>query len=83
MSRRMRCPSAPALAGRLAVLVRVVVMARGGVAEPREARQALALGQHVAGDARLSGRQGIGEQIALELGDARPVLHIEILVPAA
>ena len=58
----------------------VVVMARGGMAQPWEARQPLALGQHVASHAGLAGGQSIGEQIALQFRHARPVLHIEVLV---
>src|SRR5687768_18123132 len=55
-----------ALTGRLAVLVGIVVVARRRVPEPREASESLALGQHVGGYARLSGGEGVGEQIALE-----------------
>ena len=53
-------------------------MTRCRVSEPREARQALALGQHVTGDTGLPGCQSISQQVALDLGDARPVLHVEI-----
>jgi hypothetical protein len=63
----------------LAVLVGVVVVARAGVAQPREPRQSLALGEHVAGDARLARGEGVGQQVALHLGHARPVLHVEVL----
>ena len=46
--------------------------------EPREAGQPLALRQHVRSDARLPGREGLYQQIALQLGDARPILHIAV-----
>ena len=60
--------------------VRVVVVPRGGQAQPREARQALTLGEHVGSDARLPRHQGLRQQIALQLRDARPVLHIAVIV---
>src|SRR6478672_9505494 len=57
---------------RLSVLVSVIVMTRGRMSEPRKARQSLALGQHVARDTGLPGCQSIGQQVTLDLGDARP-----------
>ena len=80
MSRRMRWPTSPRSARRLAVLVGVIVVPRRRVAEPRESRQALALGQHVTGDAGLPGGESVRQQVALDLGDLRPVLQVEILV---
>src|SRR5258708_28929329 len=61
---------------RLSVFMCVIVMTCCRMSQRREARQALALGQHVAGDTGLPGRQSISQQIALNLGDARPVLHL-------
>src|SRR5262245_22698225 len=53
-------------------------MTRRRVAEPREPGQPLALCKHVRGDARLPAREGLRQQVALELGDARPILHIAV-----
>src|SRR5262245_64883315 len=62
----------------LAVRVGVIVMTRRCVAEPREPAQPLALCKHVRGDARLPAREGLYQQVALELGDVRPILHIAV-----
>src|SRR5262245_52446535 len=56
----------------------VIVMTRRREAEPREPGQPLALSKHVRGDARLPAREGLYQQVALELGDARPILHIAV-----
>ncbi len=56
----------------------VVVMTSRGVSQPGEARQALTLRQHVGSDARLAGSERMDQQIALQLGDARPVLHVPV-----
>src|SRR5262249_24404831 len=71
-------PFLASLARSLSILVGVVVVAGGSVAEPGESCQALALGQHIAGHARLAGSEGIGEHVALEFGDTWPVLHVEV-----
>ena len=68
------------LARCLAVGMRVIVVTRFGVAKPWKARQALALGEHVARDACLPSGQRIGQQIALDFRDARPIFHIEIFI---
>src|SRR5215475_5248169 len=60
------------------VRVRVIVMARRCVAQPREPAQPLAFRKHVRGDARLPARKCMSQQVALELGDARPILHIAV-----
>ncbi len=65
-------------AWRLSIGVRVIVMPRRRVAEPRESRQPLALGQHVRSYPCLMRRQRLHQQIALQLGDARPVLHVAL-----
>jgi len=52
------------------------VVPRGSVDPATEARDALALGQHVGCDAGLARGQRLDEQIALQFGDAGPVLHI-------
>ena len=54
----------------------VVVVAVAGQSKPREAGQALALGEHVGGYARLSGREGVDHQVRLDLGDLRIVRKI-------
>src|SRR5579862_866948 len=66
--------------GSLTIGMRVIVMPCGRVAEPGETRQSLALGEHVAGNACLAGRERIGKQIALNFRDTRPVLHVEVFV---
>src|SRR5262245_64212303 len=53
-------------------------MTRRRVAEPGEPGQSLALCKHVRGDPRLPAREGLYQQVALELGDARPILHIAV-----
>src|SRR5262245_914796 len=53
-------------------------MTRRRVAEPREPGQPLAFCKHVRGDARLPAREGLYQQVTLELGDARPILHIAV-----
>jgi hypothetical protein len=50
------------------------------MAEPREAGETLAFRKHVASYTRLLSRQSIGEQIALNFGNPRPILHVEILL---
>src|SRR4051812_7755703 len=65
-------------ARRLAVGMRVIVVPRRSVAEPRKARKSLAFGQHVRRHASLAGGQGLRQQVALEFRDPRPVLHIAV-----
>ena len=67
-------------AGGFAVGMRVVVVPRRGQTEPGEAGEALTLGQHVGRDAGLPRHQRLGQQVALQLGDARPVLHVAVVV---
>ena len=63
-------------AGGFNFAVGVFVVALGGVAEPGEAGEALALGEHVGGDVGLLGGQGVDEEIALEFGDAGVVAEV-------
>ena len=66
-------------ARRLDLAVGVFVVALRGVPEPREARQPLALRQHVGSHARLPRRERVHQQVALQLRDARPVAHVAAL----
>ena len=61
---------------RLDLAVRVFVMPLRGVAEPGEASQSLALGQHIRRDPGLAGGQRMDQQVALQFGDARPVAQV-------
>src|SRR5260370_39974509 len=63
----------------LPVFMRVIVVARGSMAQPWEAGYSLTFRQHVAGHAGLTCGEGISQQVALQFGDARPILHIEVL----
>ena len=69
------------LARSLSVFMGVVVVARCSMSEPWEACQPLALGQHVASHACLSGGERIRQQIALEFRHSWPVFHIEVFAP--
>jgi hypothetical protein len=56
--------------------VGVIVVTDGGVSQPGEPGQALALREHVGRDARLPRGQRVDQQIGLQLGDARPIPHV-------
>jgi hypothetical protein len=63
--------------GGLGDVVGVVVMPLAvGVAEPGEAGEALAFGEHVGGDFGLAAGEGVDEEFALEFGDAGPIFHV-------
>ena len=63
---------------RFSVGVRVIMVPGRRVAKPRESGKPLALSQHIRRHARLPRRQRLYQQIALQLGDARPILHIAV-----
>src|SRR6476660_5274883 len=63
---------------RFAVAVGIVVVTRSSVPQPWETRQSLALREHVGCYARLTGGKRVNEEIALQAGDLRPVLHVAI-----
>src|SRR5262249_47477776 len=73
-------PCLAVLSGRFAVLVGIVMVAGRRQTEPRKASQSLALGQHIAGDPGLPRRQGVGQQVTLQLGNTRPVLQVKLLL---